>query len=68
VPKTVAEPRFYQGRLCGTVQKYSDALLIFLLKSRRPEKYADRGEQQLSGVLEVRWMEPGEQAALPPDG
>jgi hypothetical protein len=34
----VAEPRFYEGRLCGHVQKYSDTLLIFLLKARRPQK------------------------------
>src|SRR6266540_5668259 len=26
----VAEPRFYEGRVCGYVQKYSDALLICL--------------------------------------
>src|SRR6266545_4396474 len=38
----VAEPRFYEGRVCGYVQKYSDALLICLLKARRPEKYRDR--------------------------
>src|SRR5207247_812317 len=38
----VAEPRFYQGKVCGHVQKYSDALLICLLKARRPEKYGDR--------------------------
>lgn len=38
----VDEPVFYQGAECGTVRKYSDTLLIFLLKGRRPEKYRER--------------------------
>lgn len=37
----VAEPVFYQGTQVGTVQKYSDTLLMFLLKSRKPEAYAE---------------------------
>lgn len=40
----VEEPVFYQGGTCGTVRKYSDTLLIFLLKGRKPEKYRDRHE------------------------
>lgn len=38
----VEEPVFYQGKQCGTVLKYSDSLLMFLLKSRRPEKFSER--------------------------
>ena len=38
----IDEPVFYQGKACGVVRKYSDTLLIFLLKGRRPEKYRDR--------------------------
>jgi hypothetical protein len=38
----IEEPRFYEGAVCGHVRKYSDALLIFLLKARRPEKYSDK--------------------------
>ncbi len=38
----VDEPVFYQGEAVGVVRKYSDTLLIFLLKGRRPEKYRDR--------------------------
>ncbi len=38
----VDEPVFYQGKACGVVRKYSDTLLIFLLKGRRPERYRDR--------------------------
>lgn len=37
----VSEPVFHQGMQCGTVQKYSDTLLIFLLKGARPQKYRD---------------------------
>jgi hypothetical protein len=35
----VEEPVFYQGVQCGSVTKYSDRLLIFLLKARNPKLY-----------------------------
>src|SRR5260221_6580371 len=35
------EPVFHQGFVCGIVRKYSDTLLIFLLKGARPEKFRD---------------------------
>ena len=38
----VTEPVFYKGEVCGEVQKYSDTLLIFMLKARRPEVYRER--------------------------
>lgn len=38
----VDEPVFYQGEECGTIRKYSDTLLIFLLKGRRPDRYRER--------------------------
>jgi hypothetical protein len=38
----IKEPLHYQGELTGDfVQKYSDTLLIFLLKGARPDKYRD---------------------------
>ena len=40
------EPVWYQGDQCGTVRKYSDTLLICLLKAHHPEKYTDRTEQK----------------------
>lgn len=40
----VDEPVFWKGEPVGTVRRYSDFLLIFLLKSRRPEVYRDRAE------------------------
>lgn len=36
------EPVFYQGKIVGSVRKYSDTLLMFMLKARRPERYRDR--------------------------
>ena len=39
----VEEPvGWYQGSPGGTVTRYSDTLLMFLLKGAKPEKYADR--------------------------
>jgi hypothetical protein len=35
------KPVFYKGEECGTVQEYSDTLLIFLLKGAMPGKYKD---------------------------
>ncbi len=33
---------WYKGEAGGTVRKYSDVLLIFLLKSLQPERYRER--------------------------
>ncbi len=38
----VDEPVYYQGEKCGVVRRYSDTLLIFMLKARRRDKFADR--------------------------
>lgn len=47
----VLEPVFHQGKKVATVRKYSDTLLIFLLKGAKPEKYKERTE--LSGRLDL---------------
>ena len=44
------KPVYQGGRCVGTVREYSDTLLIFLLKGRRPEKYGDRVRQELTGA------------------
>lgn len=56
------EPVWYQGTEVGAVRKYSDTLLICLLKAHHPEKYADRTEQKttLSGGLTVTHELPPE--------
>jgi len=35
------KPVFYQGAECGEVREYSDTLLIFLLKAKRPEEFRE---------------------------
>lgn len=39
-----------KGEKVGAVRKYSDTLLIFLLKGANPEKYRDRFDHQHSGT------------------
>ena len=55
----VEEPVFYQGRRVDTIRRYSDTLLIFLLKARRPEVYRERYDHNVSGPgsgpVVVRW-------------
>ena len=35
---------YYKGEVVGTIRKYSDTLLIFLLKGALPEVYRERYE------------------------
>ncbi|HET9026079.1 MAG TPA: hypothetical protein VFN07_00935 [Trueperaceae bacterium] len=43
------EPVFYQGDEVGYVRRFSDTLLIFLMKGANPEKYRERSSTELSG-------------------
>ena len=56
----VDEPVHYQGKKVDTIRRYSDTLLIFLLKARRPEMYRERVDHSLTGPnggpLVVRWQ------------
>lgn len=45
----VDEPVFHQGKECGKVKRYSDTLLIFLMKGAMPQKYRDNASLQLTG-------------------
>ncbi len=49
----VEEPVYQGGKLVGHVQKYSDTLLIFLLKGAKPEKYRERSQHELSGAYAI---------------
>ena len=40
--KGKAEPVYYQGKRCGSIQRYSDGLMQFLLRGMMPEKYGYR--------------------------
>jgi|SRR3990172_724119 len=46
-----SESVYQGGKRVGVVQKYSDTLLIFLLKGRAPHKYADRRKIEHSGEV-----------------
>ena len=60
----VEEPVHYQGERVDTIRRYSDTLLIFLLKARRPETYRERFDHTLAGpdggALVVRWQTDAE--------
>ena len=51
----VEEPVYYQGQIVGHIRKYSDVLLIFLLKAHRPEKFRDNHkiDGRIDGTLDV---------------
>lgn len=38
----IEEPVFYQGRQVATVRKFSDPLLMFMLRARKPGRYRER--------------------------
>lgn len=40
--KGVGEDRFFQGSVVGEVTHYSDSLLMFLLRARRPSRFGAR--------------------------
>ena len=45
------EPVYQGGKQVGSIRKYSDTLLIFLLKGARPERYRERHDHQ-HGITE----------------
>lgn len=60
----VLEPVFQGGALVGKVRRYSDTLLIFLLKAHKPEMYTDRQRVQHSGHVDVSRLSDEELRAL----
>ena len=51
---------YHQGKKVGTQHKYSDVLLIFLLKGAMPERYRDRYE--ITAEVAVPVPDPGREA------
>lgn len=47
----VEEPIYQRGEYCGTVRKYSDTLLMFLLRAHMPERYNPPQRQEVSGTV-----------------
>jgi hypothetical protein len=52
------EPVYQHGELAGTVRKYSDQLLTFLLKGRRPEKYREGATVELKQTVNELHIAP----------
>lgn len=38
----VLKPVYYNGKIVGSIREYSDTLLIFLMKGRRPDVFKER--------------------------
>lgn len=53
----VEEPVYYKGEVCGTVRKYSDTLLIVLLKAHKPEKYREFVDHRHSGNVTLQHLD-----------
>lgn len=47
----VEEPVFHLGKEVAKVRKYSDGLLMFLLKAYRPERFRDLNLEQLAEAI-----------------
>lgn len=60
----VEEGVYYKGERVDTVRKFSDLLLIFLLKGARPEKYRDRVDVAASSTLTINLVSNIDPAAL----
>ncbi|MBO6782593.1 MAG: hypothetical protein JJ899_04865 [Alphaproteobacteria bacterium] len=55
------EPVFYGGKQVGSVTRYSDRLLLSLLKAHRPERYGDRVGVAVTSDLRSLLDEIGEE-------
>jgi hypothetical protein len=44
----VEEDIFYQGEVCGKKRTYSDQLLMFALRARKPDMYRERSSMELT--------------------
>jgi hypothetical protein len=49
----IAEPVYQHGKQVGTIQRYSDQLLMFLLRARAPERYRDRVDVSVTPVIKA---------------
>ena len=56
----VAEPVYQHGKLVGTVQRFSDSLLMFLLRARRPDVYKERVDVSTTVIKAVAGFEPAD--------
>ena len=50
----IEEPVFYLGKQVGTIRRYSDSLIMFLLKAYRPERFREVNLDQLAELIARR--------------
>jgi hypothetical protein len=50
------QPVYYRGRRVGKIKRYSDTLLMFLLRANRPEKYRADAPMPNKIPLETQMM------------
>lgn len=50
--KGTLKPVFHKGVQCGAVREYSDSLMMFLIKAKRPE-YRDRTDVNISADISI---------------
>ena len=47
------EPVYFKGEVVGSTPRYSDGLLIFLMKGAMPDKYAERVKNENTSSVEI---------------
>lgn len=62
------EPVFQKGEKVGAIRRYSDTLMVTLLKAHRPEKFKDRSQNELTGPGGAPLQQPQVQVYLPDNG
>ena len=60
----IGEDRYFRGNLVGSVTRYSDRLLMFLLEALRPPKFGSGAEAQ-AAAAEARGPRGAEDATGP---
>lgn len=64
----VLEPVFYKGEQCGVIRNYSDTMMMFILKGRRPQRYrdgSDDGAKRGDTILNINIMNVDTAEPLP---
>lgn len=54
----VEEPVFHAGAQCGTVRRFSDALMVVLLRAHRPHKFSEKHRVDVKAEVVHRDEEP----------
>ena len=60
----IDKPVYYKGEVVGSITKYSDRLLMFLLRAHRPQKFRDGGKVEQPGATDVGVDKDTEKAIL----